>query len=70
MTDGPEKKKTIVLDQADLESLRNVARLQRVSETEVLRRGIRLTEKLLNWEQEGGEIVLKRGSETFRVVFL
>lgn len=54
---------TVILRADDLENLKAVARATGTTDTEVIRRSIRLMRELVAWERDqGGEIVLqKRG---------
>jgi hypothetical protein len=58
-TETMTKKKTFVFDQTDLDMLENLSSLLRSSETEAVRRSIRLLALLRRWEDEEGEIILK-----------
>lgn len=64
------KRTTIILDGADQIALRSVRELQRTSETEAIRRSIRLAHQLLSWASEGGEVILKKDGATHRLVFM
>jgi hypothetical protein len=64
------KRTTVQLDEQDQETLKELARRQRLTEMESIRRSIRLANDLMAWQESGGEIVLQRDRERERLRFV
>lgn len=65
------KRTTVLLRPDDLRNLKAIARASGTTDTEVIRRALRLMRELLSWESdEGGQIILEKGAVRERIRFL
>ena len=71
MTDNATRRTTVLLRVEDTENLKQVAGVLGTTDTEAIRRSLRLMRELLAWERdEGGKILLEKGSQKERIHFL
>lgn len=64
------KRTTLVLDPADQTLLEEIATLLRTSDMEATRRSIRIAHKVLSWEREGQEVILRGGEIEQRLLIV
>jgi hypothetical protein len=69
-TESPTRRTTILLRSDDQENLSQVAELLNSSDTDAIRRALRLTKELLEWQQDGGQIILQKKTRRERLRFL
>ena len=69
--DQTTKRTTVLLRPGDIENLKAVARATGTTDTETIRRSLRLMRELLSWERdEGGQILLQKGRHRERIRFM
>jgi hypothetical protein len=61
---------TVLLRLQDVENLKTISREQGTTDTEAIRRAIRLMREMLDWQMEGGSLVLEKGRARERIRFL
>jgi hypothetical protein len=64
------KRTTVILDERDQEDLKFIAGSLRTTETDAMRKSIRITKILLAWESNGGEIIMDHDGDQHRIKFV
>jgi hypothetical protein len=64
------KRTTILLDPEDQQALQDLKTLQRTTDMEAIRRSIRIARQLIAWQKAGGDIVLEKGKDRTRLMFM